>query len=204
MNSELLEFIETHKLDVEDFFDANGKSTQSCYAQMKVEDKLFAYNTTPCGAYGHTVRDRNGHCVFCNTASVAFSLRKKQIAHIYIACSVKKEITKVGMSTEQIDKRLSKLNSRRVGNTDDWVIVSSVKCAKANVVELALHYKLEKYRVRGDLYGETESKEIFRCSYQKANELLKEVLKSNKTKLIEQKTYVLAKDRFKFRNLISL
>lgn len=203
MDKVLKEFIEYHKLDIEDFFDAKGLPVNLCYSEMKERDKLFAYNTTPCKNFRHTVKDRHSHCIMCHTASIAFSLIKKQIGDIYIACSVTKEFTKVGMTTEKVESRLSKLNSRKVGNTDDWQILSTIKCLKANSIELLVHSELDKYRVQGDFYGETESKEIFRCSYQKAKEILDEVLKVNDVNIIEQKSYVSNTDKYKFRNLIS-
>lgn len=204
MNQELLSFIEYHNLDIEDFYDASGRSAVSCYAEMKSQNKLFAFNTTACNASGHTVRDRQGHCIVCNTAHIAFSLRTKLIAHIYIACSVNREITKVGMSTEIIETRLSKLNSRKVGNTNDWQMISSVKCSQANNIELQVHSLLVKYQVKGDLYGSTEAKELFRCSYQKAKDILDSVLQSNNVKLLESNNYIHNKEKFQFRNLISL
>jgi hypothetical protein len=72
MDRELKAFIEYHKLDPDDFFDAKGQPAKSCYNEMKAKDKLFAYNTTACMASGHTVSDRHGHCIMCNTTSIAF------------------------------------------------------------------------------------------------------------------------------------
>ncbi len=203
MDKETKDFITLHKLDESDFVDAKGCSVKLLYKEMKANEILFAYNTVPCSNFGHTLRDRNGNCLMCNTAYIAFSLRKKKIGHIYIACSLKREFTKVGMTTEKIESRLSKLNSRNVGNTQDWEIISSIKCARANSIELLIHKKLEKYKVQGDYYGNTESKEIFRCSYEKAKELLDLILKEEKVKILEKKFYVGNEDRYKFRNLVS-
>ena len=203
MNDELINFIYQHKLEIVDFFDANGKTVKSCYNEMKLQDKIFAFNTTPCSNHGHTTRDRQGHCIMCNTANISFSLRKKKIGFIYIACSLKKEISKVGMTTENIESRLSKLNSRKVGNTDDWKILYSIKCAKVNSVELLLHKGLKKYQIKGNYYGTTESKEIFRCSYHKAKELLERTIENNNIKIIEKKSYSFNKEKYQFRNLIT-
>ena len=79
MSLELINFIEKYKLDLDDFYDANGRSVSLCYNEMKSNDKLFAFNTTPCEKLGHTIRDRHSHCLACNTAYIAFSLRKKQV-----------------------------------------------------------------------------------------------------------------------------
>jgi len=170
---------------------------------MKSNEKLFAYNAVPCSNFGHRLRDRHNHCIVCHPANIAFSLRNKQIGFIYIACSSKREITKVGMTTELIKTRLLKLNSRNVGNTDDWEILSSIKCANASLIELSVQKELKKYQVKGDLYGETESKELFRCSFHKAKEIIDNFIIDNKLKIIEQKSYVQNKEKYKFRNLIN-
>ena len=204
MDKELQNFLTHHKLDIDDFFDAKGKIIKSIYAEMKSKEKLFAYNAVACQNSGHRLRDRHNHCIVCHPANIAFSLRNKKVGFIYIACSLKKEITKVGMTTELIKTRLSKLNSRKVGNTNDWEILYSIKCAKANSVELSLQKELIKYQVKGDFYGDTESKELFRCSYQKAKEIMDEFITHNKVKIIEQKSYVQNKEKYKFRNLRSV
>ncbi len=204
MNKELQNFITHHKLDFDDFFDAKGKIIKSIYAEMKSKEKLFAYNAVACKNSGHRLRDRHNHCIACSPANIAFSLRNKKTGHIYIACSLKKEITKVGMTTELIKTRLSKLNSRKVGNTNDWEMLYSIKCKKANPKEFSVQKELEKYQVKGDFYGETEAKELFRCSYQKAKDELDKFIDENKVKIIEQKSYIQNKEKYKFRNLITV
>ena len=202
MNKEIRDFIEYHDLSEDDFFDAKGHSVKRYYREMKGNDILFAYNTNPCLKSGHTVRDRNGNCIMSNTAYIAFSIRKKQIGHIYIACSLRRQFTKVGMTTEKIENRKRKLNSRKVGNTQDWKMISSIKCAKANSIERKVHNNLAKYQIQGDFYGNTESREIFRCSYQKAKEILDHVLKENNVNVLEQKSYVSDVKEYRFRNLV--
>lgn len=202
MDKELQEFIHQHKLDKSDFFNAEGRTINSCYNEMKKSDKLFAFNTTPCQRGGHTIRDRKGHCIVCNPASIAFIMRSRQVGYIYIACSKNKQFTKVGMSTEKMSSRISKLNSRKVGNTGDWEVIESFKCPNANQIELLAHSILDKYKVKGDSYGLVESYEIFRCGFQKAHETIEHILEEQKTKVLEYKTYVHNKDAYKFRNLI--
>jgi len=198
MDNELLKFIKLHNLDTDDFYNARGKPVLSCYNEMKSQEKLFAYNTTPCSNAGHTIRDRQGHCIVCSTVNISFSLRKKETGFIYIACSLGKEISKVGMTTELIKTRLAKLNSRKVGNTNDWEIIYSIRCTKVNSVELLIHNELRMYQ-----YGFTESKEIFRCSYQKAKEMVDKVILENHIVPIEEKVYSVNTEKYKFRNLIS-
>jgi len=112
-------------------------------------------------------------------------------------------MTKVGTSTELIEKRIAKLNSRGVGSTNDWVVVYTSKCHRANDFEFKTHEKLKKYRVKGDKYGDVESREIFRCGYPKALEALNQVLEENDVTILESKQHVRDTEKFNFRNLIN-
>jgi hypothetical protein len=90
-----------------------------------------------------------------------------------------------------------------VGNTNDWEILYSLECAKVNSVELLIHKELSRYQIKGNQYGNTESKEIFRCSYQKTREFVDKVIAENDINIIKQNSYVFNTDKYKFRNLIS-
>jgi hypothetical protein len=203
MTKDLLEFIEYHKIDKNDIMDAKGLSISEIRDEMKKNDFLFAYNTTPCGNAGHTIRDRHDHCIACNTAHIAFMKRTKETGYIYIAGSIIKNFIKIGMTTENIEKRIGKLNSRKVGNTNDWVVIKAIKCDCANMVELGIHKELEKYKVEGDFYdGDIESSEVFRCKYEKANEIVENYFANNNIIKKEQKTFLSNTDKYNsFRNL---
>ena len=202
MENYVLQFIEKHKLNKDDFFDAKGSPVN--HDLMKSIDKLFAYNTTPCQTAGHIIRDRHSHCVVCNTAHIAFMKRSCEDGSIYIAGSIKKQITKVGMTTEKIESRISKLNSRKVGNTDDWVALKTFECIKVNFIELAIHKELEKYKVSGDMYGDNESNELFRCSFEKANEIAEKAFKDKKHKIIKASNLLYSKEKYNFKNIVPL
>ena len=189
MNEETQKFLEKHKITQGEVFDAQGKSISELKEWMKLQNILFAYNTNECPS-GHTIRARSGHCIECNTATIAFAKRSVETGNVYLAGSISKEFIKIGMSTEQLDKRIGKLNSKRVGNTDDWVVIKSVKCDFANQHELAIHALMRKYKVDGEKYGDIESKELFRCSFEKANSVLKEYFEINNITIIESKMYL--------------
>lgn len=205
MNIELNNFIEYHKIDTEDLFDAKGASISEIRDEMKQLNKLFAYNAKPCGQAGHTIRDRHNHCIVCNTAHIAFMKRTKVTAYIYIAGSILKQYIKIGMTTENVEKRLGKLNSRKVGDTNDWVPIKAIKCDYANIVEMGIQKKLEQYKVDGVLSDDgTESNEIFRCKYDKANETLEDYVKNNNIIKKENKTFISNPEKYNsFRNIIN-
>jgi hypothetical protein len=202
MEEETLKFLERHNISQKEIIDAEGLSISDLRDHMKANNILFAYNTTECD-YGHTIRTRKGHCIVCNTHTIAFLRRYLVTGHIYIAGSISKQLIKVGMSTVPIDKRLSALNSRKVGNTNDWVVIKSVKCDQANEHEFNIHGLLKKYRVDGDKYGDHESREIFRCSYEKANSILEEYFELNKITQITSTNHVYNTEKYAFRNLVN-
>jgi len=204
MEKKLLEFIEYHKIDKYDIIDANGQSISDIEDDMKKNDILFAYNTTPCGNAGHTIRDRHSHCIVCNTAHIAFMKRTKETGYVYIAGSIIKNYIKIGMTTEDPEKRIGKLNSRKVGNTSDWVVIKAVKCDYANQVEIGIQKQLLKYKVDGDMYDDnnTESSEIYRCKYDKANDIFETYFEDKQIIRKDKKSYVVNPEKYnKFRNL---
>jgi len=204
MEKELLDFIEYHKIDLKDLFNAKGLSVSCVKDEMKQKDFLFAFNTTPC-QFGHTIRDRNSHCIVCDTSNISFMKRSRHTGFLYIAGSIIKNYIKIGMTTEAIDKRLAKLNSKKVGNTNDWVVLKMIKCHKVNSIEFEIHKELERYKVEGEIYGDNiESSEIFRCKYEKANEIIEYYFLKNNIVKLEQKTFVNNTEKYNnFRNIVN-
>lgn len=199
MKDKIIEaFIKEHNIDEELLYDANGLTVGKIKDQMKLENKLFAFNTTPCKKAGHRLRDRYNHCIMCNTASITFAKRTLEKGFIYIAGSLKLKLIKVGMTTEDLSVRLVKLNSRKVGGTNDWCLLQSYYVEKANRIELDIHKVLEKYQLSGSKNGtdDTESKELFHCSYITAKKVADE-----KTG-IEGKSHLFNKSGFNFKNII--
>lgn len=203
MEKSLLDFLDYHKINLDDLYDAKGQTVNQIKNEMKNEDKLFAINTTPCQKGGHTIRDRYSHCIVCETANIAFMKRTRLPGYVYIAGSLSKQFIKIGMSTTQMKDRISRLNSRGVGNTNDWVVIKAIKCDYANSNEEAIKMMLRKYKIDGDYYDGVESNEIFRCSYEKANVALEEHFENNEIKKTETKTFIYNPEKYAFRNLIN-
>lgn len=202
MNQQTKLFLEKHKISEREVIDAKGETIYQLADLMKSENKLFAYNTTQC-LEGHTIRSRSGHCIVCRPAGITFIRRSLETGNIYIAGSIAKEYIKIGMSTVPLDQRFSRLNSRRIGNTNDWVLIKSIKCDFANMHEFALHELLKKYKIDGDKFGFVESQEIFRCSYEKARSTMEKYFEENQIPIIETKTHLYNPEKYAFRNLIN-
>ena len=72
ITKEQLKFLETQKISLDKIFDATGLSKTEYHKSMKEMDKIIAIGVTPCAKFSHSMRTRNGHCVQCNTATIAF------------------------------------------------------------------------------------------------------------------------------------
>jgi hypothetical protein len=129
--------------------------------------------------------------------------RSRVTGFVYIAGSIIKNYIKIGMTTEDPEKRIIKLNSRKVGNTNDWIVIKAVKCDYVNKVEKGIQQELIRYKVEGIIYDDnTESSEIYRCKYDKANETLETYFADKKITKLGNKSYLANPDKFNtFRNI---
>ncbi|WP_164121899.1 GIY-YIG nuclease family protein [Sphingobacterium sp. xlx-130] len=198
------DFLNKHKIDKKYVIDAKGVTINDIKAQMKTNNKYFAYNSTKCKQGGHTIRSRSGHCIVCDVTRIAFVKRQYAVGKIYVFGSKSKQFVKVGMTTDHITSRLQKLNSRKVGGANDWEALCSLDVEDPNNMELSLHKLLKDYRVTGALYEGTESKEIFRCSIFKVLDLINDYLVSKGVEGVISKDYSGILSDFNFKNLRSI
>ena len=202
MNDFEKEFILEHKLKPEIFYNANGSSINAEQKfQMKIEEKIFAYNTEPC-IYGHTLQTGSGRCIVCKTSYIHFTLVHYNEGFVYIAGSVSAKRIKIG-STNNIDKREKYLNENKgYGNINDWKILYYVKSPKMGENEWKIQSFLKKYNEESiPYYKEKElkyAKEIYRCSYSKVFEVFNEHFGNNN---YPTKQLVSDFDKYKFPNL---
>ncbi|WP_426474869.1 GIY-YIG nuclease family protein [Chryseobacterium balustinum] len=203
MDVKTQEFLNHHKITSDDLYDAQGQPVNHVKDDMKKQDKLFAFNTTPCQKGGHTIRDRYSHCIVCAPANISYVRRSRLIGYVYIAGSMSKQVIKVGMSTTKIEDRLSRLNSRKVGNTSDWIMLKAIKCEYANKIEIAVQKSLKKYKLDGDFYDGVESNEIFTCNFKTANTVLEEYFEINDVEKIETRNPIFNTEKYNFRNLLN-
>jgi hypothetical protein len=174
ITQEQLNFLEVQKISLDKIFDATGLSKTEYHQIMKEADKIIAIGVTPCAKFSHSMRTRNGHCVQCNTASIAFLERHYDKGYIYIAGSKKEEVVKVGFASD-INNREQSLNDEGYGEINDWKIIFQVMCKNAGKIEFNTHKKLNKYLTNRNYLKNNkrnECYEIFSCSYSLAKKTL--------------------------------
>ena len=181
ITKEQLKFLETQKISLDKIFDATGLSKTEYHKSMKEMDKIIAIGVTPCAKFSHSMRTRNGHCVQCNTATIAFLERHYEKGYIYIAGSKKEEVIKVGFASD-INNREESLNDEGYGEINDWKILFQVMCKDAGKIEFRTHKKLNKYLINRSYLKnnkKNECYEIFSCSYSLAKKTLDENIGDN-------------------------
>jgi hypothetical protein len=141
LNKAQLQFLHEQGIPVDLVFDATGLSTKQYTPLMKEQGKLFACGVTPCKKSRHTLRTRSGHCIQCDTKSIAYTLRHYKRAYVYIAGSLTKSLIKVGVSTEH-EKRADHLNRMSYGGARDWRILATILTENAGMVEFHVHDRL--------------------------------------------------------------
>lgn len=179
-------FIKQHGLSLSDFYDARGLLVKDYYAKAKAQGCHFVINSCQ---YGHRLKDRHGHCIICNPATIAFSKREIDKGVVYVAYSGK--YTKVGMIEnniqsvdEALNKREYRLNSEGgYGGRDGWKTLKSWQLDKnAGKVEREAHRLLQQYKVEKyyTYSGEIRNaKEIFECPISVAIEAVKKAIQQN-------------------------
>lgn len=166
----VLEFMKHHKLDKNLFYNAKGLPINQIKREMLFVDALFAYNTTPCEKGRHTIRDRNGHCIQCRTANIAFQKRSHKSGYIYIAGSIEGQLIKIG-STNSIEKRENSLKKSKYAGCQDWEILFYIFSNRSGLFEFLTICKLSKYITKKQYFKEGKpiiATEIFYCNFKKA------------------------------------
>jgi hypothetical protein len=203
MNEELLDFIEEQGLDIALFIDAEGYPISQIRDEMKANHKIFAYNSTPCQLNNHTTRSISGHCVECDTARIAFTVRHYNLGFVYIAGSIRGQLIKVGYSNN-IDNRVKSLNVSNIGGVNDWNIIYHIQVLNAGMIEQQTQSELEPYLTELQYFHNSHlqvSKELFKCSYTKAKDTLIQVVQNLEIPIIRSVEVAPIIEDYNFRNL---
>lgn len=137
-------FLKHHKISLGSVFDATGLGRNDYRAAMKLLGKDVAIGVTPCQKGGHSLRSRSGHCVQCNSASLAFQKRYSDTGYVYVAGSRALQVLKVGFTTD-IPQRISSLVSFGYAGASDWECLHWAECENAGKVEFDVHSALAVY-----------------------------------------------------------
>lgn len=204
LSREQIEFLEHHRIDEDDLFDASGLSRQYYQIKMEQQNKIIAFGVDPC-QFGHTLKTRAGHCPQCNTATIAFMKRHVAPGIVYIAGSLKGNLIKIG-SAKNKNARTDSLNKSNYGGYNDWVILCTATCNDSGKNEFEVSRLLTKYGI-SKYYnhdgGTQEAYELFSCSYETAIHAMRRIQSEGGGRIfksiLEVKTQI---PKYSFRNLV--
>lgn len=164
LSNEQLLFLVRTGVPLERVFNAKGMGPGMYGAKMKEQDKWVAFNVSPCRKAGHTLRDRKGHCVQCDSANISYVRRHDESGTVYVAFSTRTGLVKVGTATRS--DRVDQLNSYRYGGASDWRKIHAINCERAGKVESLAHSALDQFRAKGEYFkdgGWIACDELFKC-----------------------------------------
>jgi hypothetical protein len=174
LTSDEKKFLEYHGIPLSWTFDASGMKKKEYKKAMHEEEKFIAYGLNFCPRADHTLRTPSGSCPQCDTSSIAYILRHRRKAHVYIAGSIEKRLIKVGTSADPptLKKRICILNVNSYGGASDWRLLSHIDAATdASKFEIAIHKDLQHCLTQVSYFNSgnlTVTMECFSCSYSMA------------------------------------
>lgn len=177
LNTEQLQFLNHHKIDIDKTFDASGMRREFYQVLMKEQNKIIAYGVSPCAKRGHTLRTRAGHCAQCNTHVISKMKEYVEVGFVYIAGSVALQCIKVGFTSNPIDRAIT-VNKTKYGNSNDWQLLCKCECEEGGMIEKEVQKLLGLYRTNNKYFHDghqQETSELFTCGYPKAIEALKRI-----------------------------
>jgi hypothetical protein len=137
-------FLVAHKISLSHVYDARGQSATAWHSSAKAKGMIFGLSE-PCHA-GHRLKERNGHCIECNTSQISYIRRHSNSGYVYIASSRKGRIHKVG-STIDLKTRRDNLQREVYAGCDDWTIIARCAVKEMGKVEFNIHKSLKKHAV---------------------------------------------------------
>ena len=195
------EFLKRHNILKEEVFDATRYTKKEYHILMKQQGKIVAFNVFPCAKEGHTIRNRHGHCLQCDTAKIAFVKRGSKRGFVYIAGSIKGQVIKVGF-TDSVIMREKSLNRDSYASFNDWELLYAGSALNAGKIEIQLKKELSRYNHSLNKYEHDDhlqkAIETLKCSYLKAKETLIEICKDKEFVITSNKNG----SDYNFRNLL--
>ena len=138
---------------------------------MKDLGMTIAIGLNPCTARErHTLKDKYGHCVQCETNNFAFQKRYNELGFIYVASSESIGLVKIGTAKDTAKREYS-LNNVGYGGCNDWKIQFTQQYEKMGRIEFDVHQSLKTYSVSKEYWRQgnpVECSELFNCSVELA------------------------------------
>lgn len=197
LNVEQRRFLEKHQIPDSWVFDASGMSKKDYVPAMKLLGKLFAFGVTPCGAGGHTIRTRSGHCCQCDTAKIAYMRRSAEEAFVYVAFAKEQNLVKIGTASD-VDRRIDTLNLSGYAGCTDWRLKASFACSSAGKVEFAAQGTLRSSQAIRSYLRNGESAlclEVFDCDVSAAIKAVESALAGLDARSAQSRAFSRIEDR---------
>ena len=159
-------------------FDASRMPSKSeCKRQMQAANAAVAVGLQYC-EYGHRLTNGKGTCLQCYPGQLTFIRRWMDSGLVYLAESKSLGLIKVGTCKDAWEREFS-LNMHTYAGGSDWVIKTTVQSSQAGQFEHMVTQALANWReeIEYERYGKlTYGREVFRCTYRRANAALKKLL----------------------------
>lgn len=163
-------FLSRHGFSEDDVYDGRGQSKLWREYQAKEAGKVLVLTSVLCGAYGHRIRTRAGHCAQCRPARIGFTARETLSGHVYIAGTLRGRLIKIGVAGD-IAQRERQLRAERYGGFGDWRVLVHVWVNDCGKVEREISDRTRGERVRASYWKdgfEQTASEMIRCSFSTA------------------------------------
>ena len=72
LTNEQINFLNQYEVPLDKVFDATGMKRAEYATSMKSIGAAVAIGVSPCSGFGHTMRNRSGHCVVCSPMYITF------------------------------------------------------------------------------------------------------------------------------------
>lgn len=177
LSQDQIDFLKAHDISFDLLFDVQGMTNSAFKEKLGRLGKKVAFNARPCPNYGHTLKNRHGHCIQCDTKHIAYIKRNKGFT--YLACSLNAKLIKIGF-TECIESREDSLVRNKYGSESDWIVFYYFFSNNAAKIERETQNKLFKFQKFKGYFHNSDylfASELFDCPAHIAKDILEEQIK---------------------------
>lgn len=182
LTSEQREFVKSLGLSEEDVLDGRGMSKKGREARAREQGKQIILTGVACAKAGHFLKTRSGHCVECNTSSIAYQKRHRTEQTIYITGSKSESLLKVGVTKDPFDRH-KQMNEQGYGDIFDWDFLFQVIIPDAGRIEGEVLKRLSNYQIERTYWKdgkEQTAKELIKAPLKVVYQTLAEIISSEK------------------------
>ena len=152
-----------------------GESLHESIASMRINDKYVLHGFMKCNC-GIALLSRKGDCINCYPKQLEVIHRYTETGYIYVLCSSKTGIIKVGSTGLTPEARTAQLNKAGYAGARDWWVCDFVRVTRRAVLEDQLKVALRPHFIEVPYTRNghnTYSRETYACSAATAQIALK-------------------------------